>query len=53
MSEVIMNGVFDALKRERDIKQAKLILAQSKEREDFSWKLYKCGLIKYDNTFVI
>lgn len=49
-----MNGFFEAIKKERDAKQAKKILAESKQREDSWWNLYRKGLVKYDkNTVVI
>jgi len=54
MSELNMNGFFEAIKKERDAKQAKKILAESKQREDSWWNLYRKGLVKYDkNTVVI
>lgn len=48
MSELNMNGFFEAVKAQLKAEQADKILKQARDREDQWWSLYKKGLVKYD-----
>lgn len=49
MSKLNTNGFFKAVRKQKDAEKAKNILREAKLRQDGWWKLYKAGLVKYEN----